>query len=88
VIGGQGRRRRPWVLRVVLSFSRKAYSEAVFQQTTENLIRWLENAFRAFGGVSKIVNLDNLRAAVQNPIGAIPNSIPSCWASVVIIGGW
>jgi hypothetical protein len=37
----------------------------VFHQTTENLIRCLENAFRAFGGVAKIVNLDNLRAAVQ-----------------------
>jgi transposase len=59
------RRRRPWVLRVVLSFSRKAYSEAVFHQTTENLIRCLENAFRAFGGVPQTVNLDNLRAAVQ-----------------------
>jgi transposase len=57
-------RRRPWVLRVVLSYSRKAYSEAVFHQTTENLIRCLENAFRSFGGVAQIVNLDNLRAAV------------------------
>lgn len=57
-------RRRPWVLRVVLSYSRKAYSEAVFRQTTENLIRCLENAFRSFGGVAKVVNLDNLRAAV------------------------
>lgn len=66
VIDADGRRRRPWVLRVVLSFSRKAYSEAVFQQTTENLIRCLENAFRVFGGVAKIVNLDNLRAAVHN----------------------
>jgi hypothetical protein len=52
-------------LRVVLSYSRKAYSEAVFHQTTENLIRCLENAFRAFGGVTQVVNLDNLRAAVQ-----------------------
>jgi len=66
VIDVDGRRRRPWVLRVLLSFSRKAYSEAVFQQTTENLIRCLENAFRSFGGVAKIINLDNLRAAVQN----------------------
>jgi transposase len=64
VIDGEGRRRRPWVLRVVLSYSRKAYSEAVFQQTTENFIRCLENAFRAFGGVTRILNLDNLRAAV------------------------
>lgn len=66
VMDAQGRRRRPWVLRVVLSFSRKAYSEAVFHQTTENLIRCLENAFRAFGGVTSTVNLDNLRAAVQH----------------------
>lgn len=65
VVDAQGRRRRPWVLRVILSHSRKAYSEAVFQQTTENLIRCLENAFRAFGGVAKVLNLDNLRAAVQ-----------------------
>jgi transposase len=65
VVDAQGQRRRPWVLRVVLSYSRKAYSEAVFRQTTENLIRCLENAFRSFGGVSKVVNLDNLRAAVQ-----------------------
>lgn len=59
------RRRRPWVLRVVLSYSRKAYSEAVFHQTTEHLIRCLENAYRSFGGVAKTVNLDNLRAAVH-----------------------
>jgi transposase len=65
VIDAEGHRRRPWVMRAVLSYSRKAYSEAVFHQTTENLIRSLENAFRAFGGVPKTVNLDNLRAAVQ-----------------------
>jgi len=64
IIDAEGRRRRPWILRVVLSYSRKAYSEAVFHQTTENFIRCLENAFRAFGGVPKILNLDNLRAAV------------------------
>jgi transposase len=65
VVEGDSHGRRPWVLRVVLSYSRKAYSEAVFHQTTENLIRCLENAFRSFGGVAKVVNLDNLRAAVQ-----------------------
>jgi transposase len=65
VVNAQGRRRRPWILRVVLSYSRKAYSEAVFHQSSENLIRCLENAFRSFGGVTQTVNLDNLRAAVQ-----------------------
>ena len=49
----------------VLSYSRKAYSEAVFHQTTENFIRSLENGFRSFGGTVRVLNLDNLRAAVQ-----------------------
>jgi transposase len=65
VIGEDGQKRRVWILRVVLSYSRKAYSEGVFQQTTENFIRCLENAFRSFGGVAKVINLDNLRAAVS-----------------------
>jgi transposase len=65
ILDEQGRRRRPWILRVILSYSRKGYSEAVFHQTAENFIRCLENAFRSFGGVSKVLNLDNLRAAVH-----------------------
>jgi len=65
VLEPDGRRRRTWVLRMVLSYSRKAYSEAVFHQTAENLLRALENGFRSFGGVSQVVNLDNLRAAVH-----------------------
>ncbi len=59
-----GKRKRPWLFRIVLSHSRKAYSEAVWKQTTENFIRCLENAFWAFGGVAKTIVLDNLRAAV------------------------
>ena len=60
----EGRKRRTWVFRIVLSHSRKGYSEAVFHQTTEVFIRCLENAFRAFGGVTKTLVIDNLRAAV------------------------
>lgn len=59
-----GRRKRPHLFRVVLSHSRKAYSEVVWRQTTENFIRCLENAFRYFGGVPKTLVIDNLRAAV------------------------
>jgi len=59
-----GRRRKSWVFRIVLSHSRKAYSEAVFHQDTETFIRCLENAFRYFGGVTQTINLDNLKAAV------------------------
>lgn len=61
-----GRRRKPHVLRIVLSHSRKGYSEAIARQTTESFIRCLENAFWYFGGVPKTVVIDNLRAAVSN----------------------
>lgn len=59
-----GKRKRPWLFRIVLSHSRKGYSEVVWKQTTENFIRCLENAFWAWTGVTQTVVLDNLRAAV------------------------
>jgi transposase len=58
-------RRRPYVFRVVLSHSRKAYSEAVYRQTTDDFLRCLENALWHFGGVPQRLVLDNLRAAVK-----------------------
>ena len=61
---GKVRYRRPWFFRIVLSFSRKAYSEVVWQQTTGAFIACLENAFRYFGGVPKRLVIDNLKAAV------------------------
>lgn len=64
VIDGQGRRRKTHVIRVVLSHSRKAYSEAVYRQTTEDFIRCLENAFIHFGGVPGTLVPDNLKSAV------------------------
>ena len=60
-----GKRRRSWVFRIVLSHSRKAYSEAVFHQSTEAFISALENSFRYFGGVPKTLVIDNLKAAVK-----------------------
>jgi transposase len=59
-----GKRKRPHLFRVVLSHSRKGYSEAVWRQTTESFIRCLENTFRYFGGVPASLIIDNLRAAV------------------------
>lgn len=61
-----GKKRRPHVLRVVLSHSRKAFSVAVWRQTTESFIRALERAFQRFGGVTKTVVIDNLKAAVTH----------------------
>jgi transposase len=60
-----GKRRRTHVFRMVLSHSRKAYSEVVYQQTTEAFVCCLENAFWSFGGVPERVVLDNLKAAVE-----------------------
>ena len=65
IVIADGKRRRGHVLRVVLSFSRKAYSEVVERQTTEAFIRCLENAFAHFGGVPQTLVIDNLRAAVS-----------------------
>lgn len=60
-----GKRRRPHLFRAILSHSRKGYSEAVWRQTTETFLRCLENAFRYFGGVTRTVIIDNLKAAVR-----------------------
>lgn len=59
-----GKKKRPWLLRVVLSFSRKAYSEVVWKQNTENVIRVLERAFRYLGGVPRKLVPDNMKSAV------------------------
>jgi transposase len=64
VITSAGKRTRPHLFRIVLSCSRKAYSEVVPRQTTEQFIRCIENAFCHFGGVTKTLVIDNLKAAV------------------------
>ncbi|MBP7051030.1 MAG: helix-turn-helix transcriptional regulator [Phycisphaerae bacterium] len=38
ILRPDGKRRRPYVFRVVLSFSPKAYSEVIYHQTTENRV--------------------------------------------------
>jgi transposase len=65
IVGPDGRRRRTHVFRMVLSHSRKGYSEAVWRQTTDDFIRCLENAFHHFGGVPGALVLDNLKAGVE-----------------------
>lgn len=64
IVGPDGKRRRTHVFRIVLSHSRKGYSEATFSQTAEDFIRCLENAFAHFGGVPQSLVVDNLKAAV------------------------
>jgi transposase len=60
----EGKVRRPWIFRIVLSYSRKGYSEAVWRQTTEAFMACLENAFQHFGGAPRRLVIDNLKAAV------------------------
>ncbi len=64
VITPEGKRRRTHVFRIVLSHSRKAYSEVVYRQTTDEFIRCIENAFHHFGGAPQTLVIDNLKAAV------------------------
>jgi DNA replication protein DnaC/transposase len=71
-----GKRRRSHVFRIVLSFSRKGYCEAVYRQTAEDFIRCMENAFWHFGGVPKVLVIDNLKAAVEQPDWYDPDLTP------------
>lgn len=64
IVAPDGRRRKTYVFRIVLSHSRKGYSEVVFRQTTEAFLRCIENAFWHFGGVPQTLVIDNLKAAV------------------------
>lgn len=67
IVGPDGRRRRSHVFRTVLGFSRKGYSEAVGRQTTDDFLLCLENAFWDWGGVPRLIVIDNLKAAVKDP---------------------
>jgi transposase len=67
VVDADDHRRRTKVLRVVLSHSRKAYSEAAFREGTDEFLQCLENAFWHFGGATRTVLIDNLKAAVKHP---------------------
>ena len=76
VVGADGRRRRTHVFRIVLSHSRKAYSEATFRQTTDDFLGALEHAFEHFGGVPATLVIDNLKAAVKHPDWFDPELVP------------
>jgi transposase len=78
--GGVRKRRKTHVFRVVLSHSRKGYSEATYRQTTDNFLVALENAFRHFGGVPKTLVIDNLKAAVLHPDWFDPELTPKVQA--------
>jgi transposase len=59
-----GRWRRPWIFRMVLSCCRHSYEEPLWRQDQVSFIRAHENAFLDFGGVPRVVRLDNLKSGV------------------------
>lgn len=60
----QGVLRRAWVFVLVLGFSRHMFAKVVFDQKIETWIRLHIEAFKALGGVPKVIVPDNLKAAV------------------------
>jgi transposase len=76
ITAADGHRRRTHVFRIVLSHSRKGYSEAVYRQTTDDFLACLENAWWYFGGVPRTLVLDNLKAGVETPDWFDPNLNP------------
>ena len=59
-----GRWARPWLFKMVLSHSRHSYEEVVWKEDVETFIRCHEHAFDDFGGVPRLVRLDNLKSGV------------------------
>ena len=68
----QGKTRRSWVMRLVLSYSRKGYSEAVSRQDTETFLRCLENVRSAFAAAA--VPAEPMIPIARNT-SPIPNNI-------------
>jgi transposase len=73
----EGRKRKLWVLIVMLPLSRHQFVWPTFRQTVEALCEALDAAWRFFGGVVKRVVLDNMSAAVVRADAKDPGINPS-----------
>ena len=62
-----GQYRRPYLFVMTLKYSGKSFRKVVWKTNQEIWARLHEEAFRAFGGVTKYVVLDNLREGVIGP---------------------
>jgi transposase len=76
IVTSDGKRRKTHVFRLVLSHSRKGYSEATFRQTTEDFINCLEHAFHHLHGAPRTLVIDNFKAAVIHPDWFDPELVP------------
>lgn len=64
MIGDGTHKRRSWLFKMTLSFSRHAFEELVYAQDVETFLRCHEHAFGFFGGVAETVKIDNLKSGV------------------------
>ena len=62
-----GRYRRPYLFVMTLKYSGKSFRKVVWKTNQETWARLHEEAFRAFGGTTQYVVLDNLREGVIKP---------------------
>lgn len=58
------KKRKTWVFNMRLSYSRLDYYEIVYDQKVETFIQCHINAFNFFGGCTRYVKIDNLKAAI------------------------
>jgi len=63
-----GARRKAWAFVMVLSWSRYAYVEFVFDQKVATWLRCHSNALAFFGGVPKRLVIDNLKAGITQAV--------------------
>lgn len=59
-----GKTRKAWIFIMVLSYSRYMYVKITLDQSVKTFIMCHISAFQYFGGVPKVVKIDNLKAAV------------------------
>lgn len=64
VLDGEGKWRRPWVMRMTLSCSRHGYEEGIWRQQQAAFLSVQEHAFEAFAGVPKVIRLDNTKVGI------------------------
>lgn len=64
----KGQIRKTWAFVMVLSWSRYAYMEFVFDQKVGTWLRCHRNAFAFFGGVPRCLVIDNLKSGITQAI--------------------
>lgn len=69
----EGKVRKAWAFVMVLSWSRYAYVEFVFDQKVETWLRCHRNALAFFGGVPRRLVIDNLKSGIMQAIRDDPH---------------